>query len=151
MTHYGSVTDADTYFSTQRLDDGSEWEGQDPARKQVAIQQATNIIDRLNFAGSKTVSTQTLEFPRFTDTVVPTPVEHACYEIAYQLLVEGRDPDIELENMDKSVVNQGAGRSRKDVRRTPLHILNGIPSAVAYRMLVPYLKDGRSITLLRID
>ena len=151
MTFYGTVAGSDTYFSTQKLDPNDDWKNQDPAKKTIALQQATNIIDRLAYAGDKYDSDQELEFPRFTDTTVPTPVTYACYEIAYALLVQGRDPDLELESANIISENQGAGATRKDITRTPVHILHGVPSPSAYRLLTPYFKDSRTITLSRID
>jgi hypothetical protein len=47
---------------------------------------------------------QALEFPRGEDTEVSEAIRIACYEIAHSLL-DGKDPEIELENL--GMVSQG--------------------------------------------
>ena len=59
----------------------------------------------------------------------------ACYEIAHSLL-DGKDPELELENL--GIVSQGFGSVRTTYNRSQIpieHIINGIPSVQAWRHL----------------
>ena len=94
---------------------------------------------------------QELEFPRGTDTVVPDSIKFACWEITHALL-DGVDPDLELENL--GVVSQGLASVRTTYNRNHTqieHIKNGIPSAAAWRYLRPFLRDGDAIKFSRVD
>lgn len=143
--NYGSVNDADTYFLTQRVYSPA-WEQATPEQKQAALNHATRIIDTLNYEGTKN---STLEFPRGADTEVPTEVIYACYEIAYNL-VDGRDPDFEIENLGQDAASiGGGGRVTKNAKMTPLHIVHGVPSETAWRLLSPFLRSGQEITISR--
>src|SRR5690606_14958372 len=99
-----------------------------------ALIAATLIIDTLAFKGRKhsvytllqsnpnaTVeqvrqaeASQMLEFPRGSDTEVPDAIRVACYEIAYSLL-DGKDPEIELENL--GISSQGISSVRTTYNR----------------------------------
>lgn len=131
---------------------------------------ATRIIDRLNFKGYKKPvydllvaspcatreeiasanESQELEFPRDTDTTTPPEIKIACYEIAYALL-DGIDPDLELENL--GVISQGYASVRTTYSRShnPVEHLNaGVPSATAWRYLKPFLRDPGGIKLSKV-
>jgi hypothetical protein len=93
---------------------------------------------------------QVLEFPRGEDTVVPETIRRACYEIAYSLL-DGKDPELELENL--GVVSQGYSSVRTTYSRSQVpieHLINGIPNALAWRLLKPFLRDGDAVKLTRV-
>ena len=51
-------------------------------------------------------ASQPLEFPRGEDTQVPEAIRIAEYEIAYALL-DGKDPELELENLAISAMGYG--------------------------------------------
>lgn len=165
---YGSVEDADDYFAT-RLHE-QVWSDASSQDKDAALLRATKIIDRLNFKGYKKPvydylqttdcpeqseintanASQILEFPRDTDTAVPEDIELACYEIAYALL-DGVDPELELENLSVSSQGYASARTTYDRGRNPLEHLNaGIPSAFAWSVLKPFLRDSGSIKLSRV-
>ena len=147
MDPYITVNDADTYFD-ERYNSPS-WDVSTDTDKLKALKTATRYIDRLNFANDKTVSTQELQFPRGGDTVVPENIQWACCEIAYAL-VDGIEPELEFENLD--MLSQGYGNVRSTYDRTdrPIHVLNGIPSVVAWRFLMPFLRDVRSVDVIRV-
>lgn len=95
--------------------------------------------------------TQELEFPRGTDTEVPEEILIACYELAYTLL-DGRDPELELENL--GIVSQGYSSVRTTYSRTHVpveHIVNGVPNALAWRYIRPFLRDPNQIKLSRVS
>lgn len=94
---------------------------------------------------------QVHEFPRGTDTVVPDAIVMACYEIAYSLL-DGKDPEIELENL--GVESHGYSSVRTSYSRTHVpveHIVNLVPSAIAWRLLRPFLRDDQAVKLARVS
>jgi hypothetical protein len=166
---YGSIAEATDYFAA-RLHEQA-WSRATPANRQKALCAATQIIDGLNFKGRKhTVyelltddpnatdeeiwaaeAAQPLEFPRGADTEVPEAIRRTCYEIAHSLL-DGKDPEIELENL--GIVSQGYASVRTTYSRTQVpieHIVNGVPSALAWRWLRPFLRDEDAIKLFRVS
>lgn len=168
---YGTLTAADSYFATRLHTDA--WDNATVSDRSKSLYSATRIIDRLNYKGYKSTTyavvsaytwpdeptqeelraaeaSQELEFPRDADTVVPDDIKVACYEIALALL-DGVDPDTELENL--GVLSQGYSGIRTTFNRDqqPIeHLLHGIPSATAWRILRPFLRDGRAIKLSRV-
>jgi hypothetical protein len=162
---YGDLEDADEYFST-RLHEQA-WSDSSTQDKTAAMLRATRMIDRLNFKGYKSTvydylettdcpeqeeinaanAAQILEFPRDTDDTVPEEIELACYEIAYALL-DGIDPELELENLSVSSQGYASARTTYDRGRNPQEHLNaGIPSAFAWSFLKPFLRDAGGIKL----
>lgn len=83
-------------------------------------------------------------------TIVPKNIETACYEIALCLL-DGYDPDLEIENLGST--SQGLGAVRDTFTRDFVldHVRAGIPSAKAWANLKPYLVDSRTIRMRRVD
>jgi hypothetical protein len=145
--HYGSLQAADVYFSSRLYTPA--WKTT-PDRKTRALVSATRLIDSLNFKGSKHNSEQPLEFPRDDDTLELHAIEQACYEVAYSLL-EGKDPDFELESL--AISSQGIHGVRTSYSRgqaPPAHILNCIPSKSAWSILQPLLRDVGEIKLVRV-
>jgi hypothetical protein len=84
------------------------------------------------------------------DDVVPRDIEIACYEIAIQLL-SGVDPDMEIENL--AAHSQGFSTARTTYERAYVleHIAAGVPSARAWILLKPYLRDPRRLNISRVD
>jgi hypothetical protein len=169
QTFYGDEAEADTYFSN-RLHE-SAWTAAAAEDHPKALWAATLIIDALNFKGAKSTvyallqadesatdeeireaeANQDLEFPRGADTEVPEAIRSACYEIAHSLL-DGKDPERELENL--GIVSQGFGAVRTSYNRTQVpiqHIINGVPSAQAWRLIMPFLRDDEAIKLSRVS
>lgn len=176
---YATIQEAQEYFDS-RLHE-SAWSRAVGGDRTKSLSQATQIIDRLNFKGYKatvytaiqadsklltnfengdataiaTIRTaeaaQELEFPRGADTAVPNDIKVACYEIAYALL-DGVDPDLELEAL--TATSYGIGNVRASFNRAqepPEHLINGVPSSLAWRYLKPYLRDDDRIKLQRVS
>lgn len=145
MSSYLTVAAAQTYFD-ERL--GTEpWDNATVANQTKALAQATKIIDRLNFLGEKTVSTQDNQFPRNADTTVPQPVLDATAEIALALL-DGVDPQLEYENLrftSQAYANIKSAYSEN----LSVHYLAGVPSFVAWTLLQPFLRDPFQLDLKR--
>jgi len=169
MIYYGTLVQADSYFAS-RLHE-SAWSDADPADRPKALWAATQIIDAFNYKGCKhSVYTllqanpsagqddiraaevsQPLEFPRGADTEVPEAVRIAAYEIAHALL-DGKDPELELENLAVNAMGYGAVKTSYERSQLPIeHIINLVPSSVAWRLLKPFLRDSDALKLLRLS
>lgn len=172
-SYYGTTTEANEYFENRLYEEA--WSDASSADRIKALIKASQIIDALNFKGMKAAVdayydedgnllddyteedlreadlSQELEFPRGTDTEVPDAIKIACWEITHALL-DGVDPDLELENL--GVVSQGIASVRTTYNRNHTqieHLMNGIPSAAAWRYLRPFLRDGDEIQFSRVD
>lgn len=170
---YGTLAGADAYFSARLHEEA--WSEANPTDRPKALWAATLIIDALNYKGYKATvynilydadgneldvtdeeirgaeASQSLEFPRGEDTEVPEAVHLACYEIAYSLL-DGKDPELELENL--GIISQGFGTARSTYARSQTqieHIINGVPNAQAWNRLKTFLRDADAIKLSRAD
>jgi hypothetical protein len=169
MAYYGTLTKAGNYFAS-RLHT-SAWDDASNTDRLKALAMATRYVDRLNFKGQKAVvytlleldaestdsairvaeASQELEFPRDDDTVVPVDIETACYEIVLALL-DGVDPDIELENLGIATHSYAGVRTAYNRDQQPIeHLIHGIPSPLAWRYLKPFLRTGREYKLSRVD
>lgn len=172
-SYYGTTTEANEYFS-HRLHEYA-WTDASTDDRVKALIRSTTIIDALNFKGQKAAVydvmydadgntidyyeedlrdadlSQELEFPRDEDTDIPQAILMACWEIAYNLL-DGVDPDLELENL--GVVSQGIASVRTTYNRNHTqieHLMNGIPSAAAWRYLRPFLRSSEAVIISRAD
>lgn len=169
LTYYGTLAEANDYFDN-RLHE-TAWYGSSSADRPKALIAATRIIDALNFKGYKhTVyelleddpdadddeireqeAEQALEFPRGADTEVPEAIRIACYELAHSLL-DGRDPELELENLGISSQGYESVRTTYARNQVPIeHIVNGVPNSMAWRLLRPFLRDEDAIRLARVS
>ncbi|MGN6136085.1 MAG: hypothetical protein ACTHOU_16480 [Aureliella sp.] len=164
---YGSLSEAQAYFD-DRLHEVA-WSAASVADRRKSLVQATRIIDTLSYKGNKAAVYQLLEaneaatdaeireaeasqatqFPRGSDTEVPEAIRIASYEIAYALL-DGVDPQLELEALGVSSAGLESVRATYSRQQKPVdHIINGVPSASAWRRLLPFLRDDRSVKLYR--
>lgn len=169
FSYYGTLTEADEYFD-HRLFAGP-WKDSDSTRREVALYSARLLIDTLNFKGKKASvhsllsqqphatpeqireanASQEMEFPRGDDTEVPTAIRIACYELAFSLL-DGRDPEMELENLGITSRAISSVRTTYHRDQVPIeHLINGIPNALAWRYLRPFLLDADQIKIQRVS
>jgi hypothetical protein len=147
-THYGTMTAAIEYFSNRLFSD--PWERATIMDKRRGLIAASRIIDTLNYKGSIASPTQYHEFPRGADTRVPSAIEQACYEIAMALL-DNRDPDMELEALGISSQGIESVRTTYSRNQVPIeHLINGVPSNSAWRLIRPFLRDEDAIFLVRV-
>lgn len=146
---YVSVSEGEAYFATKLH--VQAWTDSTIDEKNRAIYEGTRLIDYLCFSGDKTDADQFLEFPRNGDTDIPEAIKTACLEIALALL-DGVDPDLELENLAIQDHGIGSVRSSFSRRQAPQeHMVNGIPSAAAWKFLKPFLRDGDHLRLERVS
>jgi len=169
MTYYGTINGASDYFAGRLF--SPVWTESEVADRPLALQAATRLIDALNFKGYRAAvytlllanssatnaqvreaeASQGLEFPRDTDTEVPTDIERACYEIAYSLL-DGRDPDLELESLAVTSQRYASVATVYNRDMQPIeHVVHRIPSAAAWQLLKPFLRDCNEIKLSRVS
>lgn len=169
LAYYGTLNEADEYFA-KRLHEVA-WAEATAADREKALIAARAIIDGLNYKGHKhTVYTllqanpsasqeqiraaeasQPLEFPRGADTEVPEAIRVGAYEIAYALL-DGKEPEIELENLAISAMGYGAVKTSYERSQLPIeHVINLVPSSAAWRLLKPFLRDSDAIKLSRLS
>jgi hypothetical protein len=148
MSAYITNYDADTYFLTRFPSD--EWDNASDENKTKALAHATRLIDTLNFIGDKHDETQVNEFPRGEDTVVPEAIANATCEIAVAL-ISGRDIEYEQENLAAKVMSLDNNRLGSDSSAVDLPKVHGIPSRLAWDFLRPFLRDGQSFTISRVD
>jgi len=120
------------------------------AQRTASLTMATEAIDRLNYLGEMTDSDQANQFPRDADTAVPSDIKKACAEVALALL-DGFDIELEFEQLN--MVSQGYANVRSTYDRTtpPPHIVAGIASSVAWRYLLPYLRDVNTFAIYRVS
>jgi len=170
-TVYGTQAEGDSYFAN-RLHE-TAWTNATGADRAKALIAARGVIDCLNFKGVKHAvyaingssdtsgitqealraaeASQALEFPRGDDTVVPEAIRVAEYEIAYALL-DGKDPELELENLAVSAMGYGSVKTSYDRAQLPIeHIINLCPSSVAWRLIRPFLRDSDALKLSRLS
>jgi len=138
-----TIAVADTYFIDYYLTTDS-WDNATTAQQQKALNWATQIIEGLNFKGDMA---DTWEAIRGDDTDFAQDIKDACCDIAYSLL-DGIDPEKEFDAI------RTAAQAIASVRMSyndnvPPHIIAGIPSSVAYRKLIPYLRNPNYLTLTR--
>lgn len=161
------LAEATEYFS-HRLHE-TAWSDATDTDREKALIAARGIIDALNYKGNKASvhalllatpsasqeqiqaaeASQPLEFPRGADTSVPAEVRIAGYEIGYALL-DGKDPEVELESLAISAMSYGAVKTSYERSQLPIeHVINMVPSSVAWRLLKPFLRDADALKLSR--
>lgn len=147
MGNYATTTEAETYLEANKLD-YSAWTDATTTQRSVSLTMATNIIDRLNFKGEMTDEDQDNQFPRDDDTTVPTAIQNASIEIAYSLL-DGVDIEEERSRLNLSYEQYASVKAGyKDHIYKP-YIAAGVPSSVAWDLLVPFLRDPGRILYSR--
>lgn len=142
---YGTVEDASNYcFASMYWD---FWQIASNDERERALMSSSRAIDRLNFQGCRT---GLQAFPSDIFPSIPRPIVEACYENALMLL-KGLDPETEIRNL--SVQRQGFSAHVTHYDRTfvPEYLQCGIVSAAAWANLKPYLRDGRTFNLVRVN
>lgn len=160
---YGDYQDAKNYFSIHMYFD--VWQMASKEEHIAALVTSTKAIDRLNFNGQKIGD---LQFPRIygvpflvdpstqqattqiTEIEVPRRIVEACYENTIMLL-KGIEPETEIRNLSATYQGFSGHITRYDRSFVPPYLQAGIVSAAAWANLTPYLRDGRSLELIRVS
>ena len=140
VTYYLDEDEAQQFYISQRSVVSPQYQ---------ALVTATAAIDRLNFIGTILVEGQTNQFPRTGATEVPDNIKIACMEEALSLL-EGRDPNMEFENLRMLTQTYANVKSAFDPGIVAEHIISGITSSIAWRYIRPYLRDLNSTRFNRV-
>lgn len=179
MAAYVTIQEAQAYFDDKLHE--TAWTLASAADQRKSLIAATKIINTLRYKGYKNVvyayllanpdtatdadegdsdalaaireveATQENEFPRGADTETPEVIQWACCEIAYALL-DGVDPELELENIGIQDMGIGSVRSSFSRAHDPLeHLIAGVPSPTAWKWLKPFLRDNDQIRIMRIS
>lgn len=135
-------------------DEISDSEGESPEFQEAflklqALTDATRRINNLRFLGLIVDSEQDHAFPRGDDTTVPKSIQNAVCELANELL-DGVDDNLEMS--EQNVLSQAFSgiKSTHDKDVAQLYTLAGIPSAIAWRYLLPFLVDSRDLRIVRV-
>jgi len=147
MATYASIAEGDAYFLL-RLN-AEPWSDATTDNKTRALNQATRIIDRLNFLGTRTDDDQDLQFPRDDDSAIPTDIVNACCELCLALL-DDVDPDLEFETLSMARFKFADAEANYSRQTVPMHILAGVVSVEAWRYLIPYLRDPNEMHINRV-
>lgn len=146
--YYGSVHLADVFFNTLPTTRTETWTANSAVAKRRALIEATRAIDRLAYRGAKSSVTQPLEFPR-AEGVVPTQIEEASYYVAEKFL-PGSNADDEYSIV--GVIQEkfhAVMREYSEENRDLTHIISGVPSIEAWRLLMPFLRSPRQFRFQR--
>jgi hypothetical protein len=154
ITPYASVVEGDQHFADKLHT--YAWDDSTQDQQNRALTEATTRMNRLNYRGQPTVSTQANAFPRdglrnpwtgiaLADGTTPDDIKRACIELAYSLL-EGKEPEEEFDNLQTGI---GSARSTYARSSKPRHILAGIPSQLAWNFILPYLGRNGDVRLSR--
>lgn len=149
MQHYGTMNGALAFFDN-RLH-STDFELATTQDRTSALYQATQLIDSLNFVDDKTDPDQELQWPRGGSEVVPQNIERACYLIAFELLVNDVQLEPFSEKADLASEGHGSARANYNAQDRSPHLVAGIPSFEAWRLLLPHLRSRSELTLSRIS
>ncbi len=146
LNYYGSVLYSNDYFGTDLRN--LDWNEHSHQQKLKSLILASKRIDRLNFVGDKTTSTQPQEFPRDQSDLVPDDIVYATYEEALALLQN----DSNGTDTDLSVLSEGLGTARVTYDRAFITDSqgSGISSELCWEYLKPYLRNATEIQLSRV-
>ena len=142
---YVEVDDADVYFADTVT--GLVWANYTDDQKQAALNQASDTIDDLNYAG--TASETNHEFPRSHQTEVPQRVLRACMEEALEIL-RGADAGAEAALLRRKSHGIASVRSSFDTSMLVDHVRAGFVSRKAFDLIKGFLADPDEITLDRV-
>lgn len=147
MAAYLTVAEAQEYFDNYRLIT-SAWDNASLEEQGKALNIGTRQIDALSYDGDKADDSQELQFPRGSDTEVPQDIKDACAECAYSIL-DGVEVEYEYDNLRSQSMGFANVRSSSSKDFLPEYKLAGIPSYIAWNLLVSYLRNNDSVTIMR--
>lgn len=157
IASYSLPSDADTYFGSRLY--GTNWISiSDVDQKQLALNDATRIINRFAYLGWKTNCNQDNEWPRsgilrVECNIIPKNIYEAQYEIAYSLLVDQIDIQQQLARTAVTSRRFAGVATTYDTKNIPEYLTWGVPCWLAWSLLTPYIDLSKSedIRLNRIS
>ncbi len=164
ITSLSTTSAADIYMNTKLH--SQAWFALTNDQRQLALNEATAIINRFNYLGYKSVLDQPHEWPRsgiyvksttsvpvlLSASAIPNDILYAQFEIALAL-ASGVDPEKEMRSLFVTSRGFSSVRTTYDPKLVPPHLQFGVPSAAGWAYLYPYLSKGSSgtITLRRVS
>ena len=139
----------DCFVTDLSDENGESPDAQECFLKLQALTDATRRINNLRFLGCKVDTDQEHSFPRGEDTTVPLNIQYAVCELANELL-DGVDDNLEMSEQDVLSQSYSGIKSTHNSSVAQLYTLAGIPSAIAWRYLLPFLYDPRDIRVVRV-
>lgn len=147
---YLTESEASTYFEGRMF--AGSWTSASLSDRTKALTHASSILDQLAYKGSMVDSEQDHAFPRIIDDVeqesIPTELKNACCEVALALLSD-IDPEKEAADLNVTSASISSVRSTYDRGIVQSHVAAGIPSRVAWSYILPYLRDTRTVKIVR--
>ena len=148
---YTTIIEADEYLSVGLDSLYDPWFDTTEEVKVKALESATRMMMRLPWAGLPATATQRLWHPVAGETAIPERLKEACALIAVELL---RGKEVEKEYLSVALSSERFARisATRDTNLSPPHLLAGIPSFEAWRLIRPYLMNELGeINLVRVD
>lgn len=142
-----TVEEADTYFASRY--NSSLWSNSDTTIKTQVLNKSMQLVDLLDYSGDKTDADQLHAFPRDEDTETPQQVKDAICEVAYAVL-DGVDIEVEIPNLEMDSQSYGTIKNTYERKSRPPYLMAGIPSALAWRLLLPYMNDPMALRVNRV-
>lgn len=133
---YVTLDEADVYLESVMITDA--WDLSTDALRTKSIKASQKIIEALNTTGT------------LVDGEPVQDIKDATVEIALKLL-DGYDPELEMHNATIKEMEFDRLRQTNKSGETPLHIIAGVPSIIAFNILRRYMPDITTVRLSRID
>lgn len=147
---YATLSEAEEYLSLGLPDENEPWDDATEERKYQALESATRLMLRLPWDGLPATVTQRLYHPIAGESSVPSDLKEACALIAVALL-SGRSSEGEYMTAVYTHEKFGQMYVTRDTHDKPPHLLAGIPSFEAWRLIRPYLSINETVNLTRGD
>ena len=132
-----TLDEADTYLESVMITE--PWDlSTDPLRTK-AIKASQKIIEALNTVGILDENNEPVAL-----------IKDATIEIALKLL-DGVDPETELYNYTIKEMEFDRLKQTNKSGETPLHVIAGVPSVIAFNILRRFMPDLTTVRLSRTD
>jgi len=147
LVSYVTLAEANTYFDQRLLI--SAWDDASNDNRSKALNMAAVALDRLNYEGAMTSTTQAHQFPRDDEASIPQPMQDACCIIASKFL---DDADMDVIREESRLESQAYGSVKQSFKDGDLpHLMSGIPSAEAWDLILPFLRQGGRVRFDRVS
>lgn len=147
---YATLAEAENFLFLGLPDDNEPWTDATEERRLQALESATRMMLRLPWIGLPATVSQRLFHPVAGETTVPNDLKEACTLIAVALL-SGRNGEGEYMSALYTQEKFGQMSLTRDTHDKAPHLLAGIPSFEAWRLIRPYLTLEQTVTITRGD
>lgn len=149
---FATVAEANAYHNARLHNE--TWFDANTDTKERSLKWATRILDDMKWKGSKTASTQALEWPRaavlnlngdeLDDATIPTFLINAVSEYAFELIKMDREVDSDTKGISQVMAGEVSVKFDKTDRpsKTPTSI---------YRIIKNYLASGNTGAFQNIE